>query len=92
MAVIGFLVTFLAGFLLEKIRVQWMLVTVFIGEIASIFLLKEAEVFSGTLLFAVILGFMLGTERVTLSVDWPNYFILAVNILAASQGSLWLLW
>lgn len=74
MAVIGFPVTFLAGYLLDKIRVQWMLAAVFAGEIASIFLLKEADVFSGAILFAVVWGFMLGIERVTLSVVWPNYF------------------
>lgn len=74
MAVIRFPVTFLAGYLLDKIRVQWMLAMVFAGEITSIFLLKEAEVFSGAILFAVVWGFMLGIERVTLSVIWPNYF------------------
>lgn len=74
MAVIGFPVTFLAGYLLDKIRVQWMLAFVFVGEIASIFLLKEADLFSGAILFAVVWGFMLGIERVTLSVVWPNYF------------------
>ncbi|EGA90700.1 major facilitator superfamily protein [Planococcus donghaensis MPA1U2] len=74
MAIIGFPVTFLAGYLLDKIRVQWMLAFVFVGEIASIFLLKEADLFSGAILFAVVWGFMLGIERVTLSVIWPNYF------------------
>ncbi|AQU78902.1 MULTISPECIES: MFS transporter [Planococcus] len=74
MAIIGFPVTFLAGYLLDKIRVQWMLAFVFVGEIASIFLLKEADLFSGAILFAVVWGFMLGIERVTLSVVWPNYF------------------
>lgn len=74
MAIIGFPVTFLAGYLLDKIRVQWMLAFVFAGEIASIFLLKEADIFSGAILFAVVWGFMLGIERVTLSVIWPNYF------------------
>lgn len=74
MAVIGFPVTFLAGYLLDKIRVQWMLAAVFAGELVSIFLLKEADVFSAAILFAVVWGFMLGIERVTLSVVWPNYF------------------
>lgn len=74
MAVIGFPVTFLAGYLLDKIRVQWMLAAVFAGEIASIFLLKEASAFSSAILFAAVWGFMLGIERVTLSVIWPNYF------------------
>ncbi|AIY04999.1 major facilitator family transporter [Planococcus sp. PAMC 21323] len=74
MAIIGFPVTFLAGYLLDKIRVQWMLAFVFAGEIASIFLLKEADIFSGAILFAIVWGFMLGIERVTLSVIWPNYF------------------
>lgn len=74
MAIIGFPVTFLAGYLLDKIQVQWMLGVVFAGEIASILLLKEADVFSGAILFAVVWGFMLGIEKVTLSVIWPNYF------------------
>ncbi|TWT06503.1 MFS transporter [Planococcus sp. CPCC 101016] len=74
MAIIGFPVTFLAGYLLDKISVQWMLAAVFAGELVSIFLLKEATVFSAAILFAAVWGFMLGIERVTLSVVWPNYF------------------
>lgn len=74
MAIIGFPVTFLAGYLLDKISVQWMLALVFAGEIVSIFLLKQADAFSGAILFAIVWGFMLGIERVTLSVVWPNYF------------------
>lgn len=74
MAVIGFPVTFLAGFLLEKIRVQWMLAVVFKGELLSIFLLKETTVYSAAIVFAIVWGLMLGIERITLSVVWPNYF------------------
>ncbi|TWT13185.1 MFS transporter [Planomicrobium sp. CPCC 101079] len=74
MAVIGFPVTFLAGYLLDKVRVQWMLAVVFAGELLSIFLLKETTVYSTAIVFAVVWGFMLGIERVTLSVVWPNYF------------------
>lgn len=74
MAVIGFPVTFLAGYLLDKVRVQWMLAAVFAGELVSIYLLKETHAFSTAILFAAVWGFMLGIERVTLSVVWPNYF------------------
>ena len=99
MAVIGFPVTFLAGYLLDKIAVRWMLVLLFIGEIGFILLLLQADVFSMAILFGVAWGFISGIERVTLSVIWPNYYgrqyigsingiAMAVMVIGSALGPL----
>lgn len=99
MAVIGFPVTFLAGFLLDKIAVRWMLVLLFVGEIGFILLLLQADVFSLAILFGVVWGFVSGIERVTLSVVWPNYYgrqyigsingiAMAVMVIGSALGPL----
>lgn len=94
MAIVGFPVTFLAGYLVDKIRVQWMLAVVFAGEILSIFLLKQADILAAAILFGIVWGFMLGIERVTLGVIWPNYFgrqylgsILGISMAVMVIGS-----
>ncbi|MFP3358282.1 MFS transporter [Planococcus sp. SIMBA_143] len=74
MAVVGFPVTFLAGYLLDKIEVRWMLVALFAGEIIFILLLQQATVLSLAILFGVVWGVVSGIERVTLSIVWPNYY------------------
>lgn len=99
MAVIGFPVTFLAGYLLDKIAVRWMLVLLFTGEIGFILLLLQADTLSLALLFGVVWGFISGIERITLSVVWPNYFgrqyigsingiAMAVMVIGSALGPL----
>ncbi|WP_422124277.1 MFS transporter [Planococcus sp. X10-3] len=99
MAVIGFPVTFLAGYLLDKIAVRWMLMLLFLGEIGFILLLLHADVFSMAILFGVVWGFISGIERVALSVVWPNYYgrqyigsingiAMAVMVIGSALGPL----
>lgn len=99
MAVIGFPVTFLAGYLLDKIAVRWMLVLLFTGEIGFILLLLQADTLTLAILFGVVWGFISGIERVTLSVVWPNYFgrqyigsingiAMAVMVIGSALGPL----
>ena len=73
-ALIGIPVTFLAGIVLEKIKVQYMLALVFAGEIASLFLLQNASTFFLAIVFGVVWGVSMGIERIVMAVVWPNYF------------------
>lgn len=99
MAVVGFPVTFLAGYLLDKIEVRWMLVALFAGEIIFILLLQQATVLSLAILFGVVWGIVSGIERVTLSIVWPNYYgrryigsingiAMAVMVIGSALGPL----
>lgn len=74
MALIGFPVTFLVGFLLERIKVQYMLVIIFVSEIISLYLLQQINVFETAVVFGVIWGINVGMERITTGIVWPNYF------------------
>ena len=73
-ALIGFPITFLTGFLLEKIKVRYMLALVFCGEIITIFLLLQVHLMSAAILFGVVWGFKMGMEKITLAIVWPDYF------------------
>lgn len=74
MALIGFPVTFLTGFLLERINVRYMLVIIFTSEIISLYLLQQVHVFQAAIVFGVIWGINVGMERITTGIIWPNYF------------------
>ncbi|MCG8398123.1 MFS transporter [Bacillus atrophaeus] len=74
MALIGFPVTFLVGFLLERMKVQYMLVIIFVSEIISLYLLQQVSLFHTAIIFGVIWGINVGMERITTGIVWPNYF------------------
>lgn len=73
-ALIGLPVTFLAGIVLEKVKLQYMLALVFAGEIASLLLLQTTSSFSVAILFGIVWGVSMGIERIVMAVVWPNYF------------------
>ncbi|WP_240033939.1 MFS transporter [Planococcus salinus] len=73
-ALIGLPVTFAAGMLLEKVKVQYMLILVFAGELLSLFLLQKADFLAAALVFGVVWGISMGMERIVMAVVWPNYF------------------
>ncbi len=74
MAVIGFPVSFVAGFLLEKIQVHKVLAISFIGQMIFLVVLIRMSNISEAILFGVIWGAINGFERITLNIVWPNYF------------------
>ncbi|WP_191566434.1 MFS transporter [Metabacillus idriensis] len=74
MALIGFPITFLTGFLLERIKVRYMLIIIFSSEIMSLYLLQQVDVFYTAVIFGVIWGINVGMERITTGIIWPNYF------------------
>lgn len=73
-ALIGLPVTFVTGLLLDKVKVQYMLILVFAGEIISLFLLQKANFLGAAVVFGVVWGVSMGMERIVMAVVWPNYF------------------
>ncbi|MCM3594187.1 MFS transporter [Metabacillus idriensis] len=74
MAIIGFPVTLLSGFILEKIRVNVVLAFLFIGQLVFLTVLYFTESFPAAILFGVIWGIVGGIERITITLIFPDYF------------------
>ena len=71
---VGFPITFLSGFILERIEANYMLVFTFIGEIIVLTLLVFSTSTFIAILFGVLWGLFAGIERIALNVIWPNFF------------------
>ncbi|GAA0322743.1 MFS transporter [Bacillus carboniphilus] len=74
MAVVGFPVTLVAGFILDKIQANYMLCITFIGQILFLLLLLFTDSFVLAITFGILWGFVGGIERIVLNVIWPNFF------------------
>lgn len=74
MAFIGFPVTLVSGFILEKIKVHYILALVFFGEIVFLLLIFLTKSLFFAIVFGVVWGIVGGFERIALSIVWPNYF------------------
>ncbi|WP_366924602.1 MFS transporter [Metallumcola ferriviriculae] len=74
MALVGFPVSFLAGFLVERFQVKKVLIYTFLLEIAAIFTLLNTYSLTTAVLFGVTWGIAGGFEKITLNIIWPNYF------------------
>ncbi|MDF0727283.1 MFS transporter [Cytobacillus sp. S13-E01] len=74
MAIVGFPITVLSGFILEKIQANYMLVVTFIGQILFLLLLIFSKSIILAVAFGVLWGIVGGVERIALNVIWPNFF------------------
>ncbi|MDQ0484196.1 MFS transporter [Guptibacillus hwajinpoensis] len=74
MAIVGFPVTMVSGFILERVNVHIVLGLSFIGQIIFILLLTQVNTYILAIGFAVLWGIIGGIERITLNIIWPNYF------------------
>ncbi|SDO28251.1 MFS transporter [Alkalicoccus daliensis] len=74
MAVVGFPITLLAGFLLEKFKVNYMFALVFAGQFIFITILYFTNSFTLAVIFGLIWGFTGGLEKICISVIFPDYF------------------
>ncbi|WP_139822775.1 MFS transporter [Tuberibacillus sp. Marseille-P3662] len=74
MATIGFPVTLVAGFVLERIAVNKVIGLSFIGQLVFLVLLLFMHSFLSAILFGVLWGIMNGFERITVNLIWPDYF------------------
>ncbi|ASK64455.1 MFS transporter [Virgibacillus phasianinus] len=74
MAFVGFPVTMIAGFILEKVPVHKVIGLSFIGTLIFLTLLLFMDSVVMAVIFGILWGLMNGFERITLNIVWPNYF------------------
>ncbi|MET3683947.1 MFS family permease [Alkalibacillus flavidus] len=74
MAIIGFPVTFVTGYLVDKFKVNVVLSVTFMLHIVAILWLWQTSTNAGFIIYGVIWGVVHGFERITLNIVWPNYF------------------
>ncbi len=74
MAIIGFPITLAAGFILDKVKVNYVLAGIFLGEIVFILILLSAKNVTVAIIFGVLWGISGGFERIALNYVWPSYF------------------
>ncbi|MBT2695299.1 MFS transporter [Bacillus sp. ISL-55] len=99
MALIGFPVTLIAGPLLDRVKVQYVLAGIFAGEILFILILLAADKPAIAIAFGVFWGISGGFERITLNYVWPSFFgrkslgsikgsAMTVTVLGSALGPL----
>ncbi|CAM4089157.1 MFS transporter [Mesobacillus thioparans] len=99
MALIGFPVTLIAGPLLDRVKVQYVLAGIFAGEIIFILVLLAADQTTVAIAFGVLWGISGGFERITLNYVWPSFFgrkslgsikgsAMTVTVLGSALGPL----
>ncbi|MBT2709507.1 MFS transporter [Pseudomonas sp. ISL-84] len=74
MAIIGFPITLAAGFILDKVKVNYVLAGIFLGEIIFMLVLLIAKNVTVAIIFGVLWGISGGFERIALNYVWPSYF------------------
>lgn len=74
MAIIGFPMTFFAGYIVDRFKVHRVLAYSFIGQLGFLVLLLFVHSSVTAIVFGVIWGLVNGMERITLNVVWPDYF------------------
>ncbi|WP_188207804.1 MFS transporter [Alkalibacillus aidingensis] len=74
MAIIGFPVTFVTGYLVDRFKVNVVLAATFMIHILAILWLWQTQSAVGFIIYGVIWGMAHGFERITLNIVWPNYF------------------
>ncbi|MCP8618097.1 MFS transporter [Salirhabdus salicampi] len=74
MAIIGFPISFISGYLVDKFKVHYILAVTFFIHIVAILVLWQLNSVVGAFIYGGIWGIAHGFERVVLSIIWPNYF------------------
>ena len=74
MALVGFPVSFVAGFILERVKTHHALAFVFLGEIIVLLSLNHVNSIISVIFFGVLWGIVGGFEQITLNLIWPNYY------------------
>jgi MFS family permease len=74
MALIGFPVTFVTGYLVDRFQVHYILAITFFGHIFTLIILLFTDTWWMAVAFGVFWGFVNGFERIVLNIVWPNYF------------------
>lgn len=74
MAFVGIPMSFVSGFITEKVKTNYLLAIVFIIQIVYLLLLIVTKNVFLAILFGLIWGISGGLERIALNIIWPNYF------------------
>ncbi|MFD2627830.1 MFS transporter [Oceanobacillus kapialis] len=74
MAVVGIPMSFVSGFITDRIPTNYLLTAIFIIEIMLLLMLLVTNNFFMAVLFGTVWGIANGLERIALNVIWPNYF------------------
>ena len=74
MAIVAFPVTFLAGYILDRVKVHYVMAFAFILEFITIILVLNTSSSYIAIVYGVISGVMNGFFIVSGGVLWPNYF------------------
>jgi MFS family permease len=74
MALIGFPLSFVSGYLVDRFQVKYVLALTFFGHIVSILVLWQLNTVFGAIVYGGLWGMVNGLERIVLSIVWPNYF------------------
>jgi sugar phosphate permease len=74
MALVAFPITFIAGFVVERVKVHFVLGAVFLGQIIVMMVLLYTQSVQMAILFGVLRGLVGGFEAISLGIIWPNYF------------------
>ncbi|MGP4064032.1 MFS transporter [Oceanobacillus sp. M65] len=74
MAVVGIPMSFVSGFITDRIPTNYMLTAIFIIEVILLLMLLVTTNFFIAVLFGTVWGIANGLERIALNVIWPNYF------------------
>lgn len=77
LSVIGmcsFPATFLAGFVLERVKVHLIYGISFVIQVLAVFVLMQGKATSTALIFAVLIGIITGFQNVSRRFIWPEYY------------------
>lgn len=74
MAIVAFPITFLAGFIVERVKANYVLGLAFLGQIGIMVLLVQTDSYTAAILFGVARGLVGGFEAISLGIIFPNYF------------------
>ncbi|MCT8137139.1 MFS transporter [Anaerobacillus sp. CMMVII] len=74
MAMVSFPITFLAGFIVERVKANYVLSLAFLGQICIMVLLVQTDSYTTAILFGVARGIVGGFEAISLGIIFPNYF------------------
>ncbi|GAE94856.1 bll3089 protein [Gracilibacillus boraciitolerans JCM 21714] len=88
MAMVGIPMSLASGFIIDKIKTNYVLIAIFVVEFMVLCLLLITNNFGLAILFGILWGIAGGLERIGVTVIWPNYFgrsILAVSMQSVLQ-------
>ncbi|MCC2252582.1 MFS transporter [Virgibacillus sp. AGTR] len=92
MAIVGVPMSFISGYITEKVKTNYLLFGIFLIEIILLLMLLVTTNVYVAFAFGVLWGIANGLERIGLNIIWPNYFgrkyIGSINGVGVTMGVL----